>query len=110
MCLSLHRSGMIVAISPLLMRSLLGIQGTLIPNERELDETVPTLHRTLEEDRRRILTRVSQLIVGSLKSICPVSWDCASRGKAGWKADLQAGLPARPISNRPPVGNLLHSR
>jgi hypothetical protein len=33
--------------------------------ERELDETVPTLHRTLEENRRRILTRVSQLMVGS---------------------------------------------
>ena len=33
--------------------------------ERELDETIPTLHRTLEEDRRRILTRVSQVMVGS---------------------------------------------
>ena len=33
--------------------------------QRELDETVPTLHRTLEEDRGRILTRVSQLMVGS---------------------------------------------
>jgi hypothetical protein len=33
--------------------------------ERELDETLPTLHRTLEDDRGRILTRVSQLMLAS---------------------------------------------
>lgn len=33
--------------------------------ERELDETIPTLHRLLEENRRRILREVSQLIIGS---------------------------------------------
>jgi hypothetical protein len=33
--------------------------------ERELDETLPTLHRTLEENRKRILTRVSQLMLSS---------------------------------------------
>jgi len=33
--------------------------------ERELDQTVPTLHQILEEDRKRILTRVSQLMIES---------------------------------------------
>jgi hypothetical protein len=33
--------------------------------ERELDETVPTLHRTLEDNRRRIVIRVSQLMLAS---------------------------------------------
>jgi hypothetical protein len=33
--------------------------------ERELDETVPTLHRILEDNRRRILIRVSQLMLAS---------------------------------------------
>lgn len=33
--------------------------------ERELDETLPQLHRTLEDDRGRILARVSQLMLAS---------------------------------------------
>jgi hypothetical protein len=38
---------------------------TALAFERELDETVPTLHRTLEENRKRILTRVSELMLAS---------------------------------------------
>jgi hypothetical protein len=33
--------------------------------ERELDETAPTLHRILEEDRQRILRAVSQIMIGA---------------------------------------------
>ncbi|SRR5713226_1236293 len=35
--------------------------------EQELDETLPNLHRVFEANRHRILTRVSQLMVGSGK-------------------------------------------
>jgi hypothetical protein len=38
---------------------------TALAFERELDETVPTLHRALEDDRREILTRVSEVMVAS---------------------------------------------
>lgn len=35
--------------------------------ERELDQTLPNLHRTLEDARMRILTQVSQLMVQSIE-------------------------------------------
>jgi len=38
---------------------------TALAFERELDETVPQLHRALEEDRKRILTRASELMLAS---------------------------------------------
>lgn len=48
-----------------LAEKLLDSWRTSLAFERELDETLPMLHRTLEEDRRQILIRISELMLSS---------------------------------------------